>query len=532
MKRILAQCLLLSLIHTGILAQAGEPDTDFGVNGIAFTNVSQESFFYTTALQPDGKILAAGEIYINDYPFRIKSLLTRFNADGSIDSSFGKNGIVTLEINKRYTGFYSLAVQNDGYIIAAGYTGNHRYDDSPYVYSKILVARYKPNGRKDASFGDNGIALITMQHYDLTTNALSLQADGKIVLCGSLRSYGLSNSTYALVAARLLSNGQPDSSFNNKGLKIISNGYFSKAASLALTDNNQLIICGLTLPEQNSNAQYLLVQLQPDGSLDPAFGKKGKTVTELAEHFPFRVQAMARQQNGKIIVAGGSYNNLSYDDFTLIQFNANGTIDSAFGINGLCYTDFGYEDVANALTLQADGKIIAAGISENPITSNVAKIVLARYKTNGSIDKSFGNKGKVITQFPDDPYAAANAVALQSDGKIIAVGYAGKPYGFKNKAVVTRYLNDPGTVMPSIKRIPANQFQVFPNPADNLIHIQGLDATSPAYLQIKNSTGVLFKRLTVTSSQFTWNIADLPFGIYYVTIRQNEQEATIQILKK
>lgn len=145
------------------------------------------------------------------------------------------------------------------------------------------------------------------------------------------------------------------------------------------------------------------------GDLDPSFSADGRETTDLGPG-PGQAQAVARQADGKIVTAG-----TSADDFALARYNPDGSLDTTFSDDGKLTTDFGSRDEANAVAVQNDGKIVAAG---NADESN--DFALARYNADGSLDTTFSGDGKVTTDFGSS--GAARAVSVQGDGKIVAAG--------------------------------------------------------------------------------------------------------------
>src|SRR5262249_54057680 len=126
--------------------------------------------------------------------------------------------------------------------------------------------------------------------------------------------------------------------------------------------------------------------------------------------------------DGKVVVAGYSFSFTTFtDDFVLAQYNANGSLDAGFGTGGKVTTDLGGDDVAFAVALQPDGKVVVAGYSLS-FTTFTDDFAVARYNANGSLDTTFGTGGKVITDLGSDVFEWAYGVALQPDGKIVAAG--------------------------------------------------------------------------------------------------------------
>jgi uncharacterized delta-60 repeat protein len=172
---------------------------------------------------------------------------------------------------------------------------------------------------------------------------------------------------------------------------------------------------------------FLVLRYDASGILDPTFDGDGKVFTDFGEGYE-DANAVVIQPDGKIVVGGS----VGCGSFALARYNPDGSLDPSFGTGGQVTTDFGGCDVISALVLQPDGKIVAAGVTYSPYSDDFA---LARYNPDGSLDASFGGGGKVITDFGGSD--GASALALQADGKIVAVGHGGQ-----SAALVARYRTD------------------------------------------------------------------------------------------
>jgi uncharacterized delta-60 repeat protein len=153
------------------------------------------------------------------------------------------------------------------------------------------------------------------------------------------------------------------------------------------------------------------------GRLDPGFGTAGKTTTRFAGDAGAGAAVL---QSGKVVAAGFAVTGAT-TDFALTRYRPNGTLDASFGNQGRVTTDIsgGSGDVATALAVQADGKLVAAGLTSGPAGQDFA---LARYQSNGSLDASFGTGGTTTTDFAHRE-DRAQALVLQG-GRPLAVGSA------------------------------------------------------------------------------------------------------------
>ncbi len=390
------------------LLNAGSLDATFGTGGKVITDSNfGYDWAFTLAVQNDGKILAAGRTGTSNLDFA----LLRYHANGSLDSSFGTGDKVITDFGSTQDYARSLALQADGKIVVAGYTvGTDR---------NFALARYNADGSLDSSFGTGGKVITDFGGNDYAY-AVTLQADGKIVVAGSFDDNdGSADDDFAL--ARYNTDGSLDSSFGTGG-KVLTDfhaGWQDIARSIVIGPDGKIVVAG------QDNQDFAVARYNPNGSLDTSFDSDGRVTTA----FPFRndvVHGVALQADGKIVVAGESST-----DFALARYNANGSLDASFGSGGTVLSDFGVVDIATGLVLQSDGKIVVAGYST---TGSGYNFQFARYNTNGSLDASFGNNGSVVTDFGNADQA--HAIALQADGKVVAAGYAG------NDFALARYLTE------------------------------------------------------------------------------------------
>ncbi|RNL73939.1 hypothetical protein EBF04_29975 [Streptomyces sp. I6] len=190
-------------------------------------------------------------------------------------------------------------------------------------------------------------------------------------------------------------------------------------------------------------SDFALARYDTNGTLDAAFGTGGLVTTDFGPGSFDQASGVAVQADGKIVAAGLSDTG-GLGDFALARYNTNGTLDAAFGTGGLVTTDFGGStDQAFGVVLQADGKIVAAGSSTTGGTDDFA---LARYDTNGTLDATFGTGGLVTTDFGPGSFDQAFGVAVQADGKIVAAGLSDT--GGTDDFALARYEN--GAAVPSL----------------------------------------------------------------------------------
>jgi uncharacterized delta-60 repeat protein len=236
--------------------------------------------------------------------------------------------------------------------------------------------------------------------------------------------------------------GDLDSRFGNGGVAITD---FSQtedyAYDVAVQSDGKIVVAGQSGIYPNLHSA--LARYNRNGRLDSTFGTGGK-VTLTFNSVSDYLFAVALQSDGKIVAAGST----SGTAFLLARFNADGSLDQAFGTNGSVETTFGDQTAAgSAIVVQADGKIIVAGVSGAGPYSELNDFALARYNSDGSLDQRFGSSGKVKTHFPgvDNTGSSATSVALQTDGKVVVGGYYKKNDRTPHQFALARY-NSNGTL--------------------------------------------------------------------------------------
>ena len=395
----------------------GSLDAAFDGDGKVTTPIgSGNDLAAAVVLQADGKIVVAGRSYNgtgDDFG------VARYNANGSLDTTFGTGGKVTTPVGLSDDDGLAVALQPDGRIVVAGYTYNGTNKD-------IALVRYTANGSLDTTFDGDGKVTTAFGAEDERAAAVALQPDGRIVVAGY--TYNGTNKDIALV--RYTANGSLDTTFDGDGKVTTAFGSDNaEAHALAIQTDGRIVVAG------SAGSEMAVARYSASGSLDAAFGSGGVVSTPVGIGVATGF-AVALQPDGRIVLAGQTYNG-SDDDVALVRYNANGTADASFGSGGIVTTGIGSShDQANAIALQPDGRIIVAGQS---FTGASYDFALVRYAANGSLDPTFGSGGKVTTGIGSDNEFGAG-VALQPDGRIVVAG----PSNTSTDAdfAVARYVGD------------------------------------------------------------------------------------------
>ncbi len=350
----------------------GSLDSTFGTGGKVTTPIGTSSATgYSVAVQPDGKIVVSGS---GSNGSGTNFALVRYNADGSLDSTFGTGGKVTTPIGTSSATGYSVAVQPDGKIVVSGTSSDGAHDD-------FALVRYDADGSLDSTFGTGGKVTTPIGTSNDEGRSVAVQPDGKIVVSGY--SYNGLDLDFALV--RYNANGSLDSTFGTGGKVTTPIGtYGDLGYSVAVQPDGKIVVSGGSVI--GSNVDFALVRYNADGSLDSTFGTGGKVTTPIIGTSEDYGYSVAVQPDGKIVVSGYSSNGSDYD-FALVRYNADGSLDSTFGTGGKVTTPIGTStDVSYSVAVQPDGNIVVSGYSQNGSDVDFA---LVRYNADGSLDTTF-----------------------------------------------------------------------------------------------------------------------------------------------
>jgi uncharacterized delta-60 repeat protein len=280
-------------------------------------------------------------------------------------------------------------MQPGGQVVVAGDSGGN-----------FALARYRPDGELDTAFGSAGRVLTDFGGAD-SAQALVAQSDGSLVAAGR------SDGDFAL--ARYRSDGTLDTSFGTGGRVRTDFGGDDTVRALVVQPDGRLVAAGYSA--KPGGTDVVLARYAADGTPDSSFGAAGRVVTDFGrDDF---AEALVIQPGDRLVIAGQSNG-----DFVLARYRDDGGLDTAFGNAGRVTTDFGAGDSAHALAVQADGRLVAAGYS----CVVRCGFALARYGVDGDLDTAFGGDGRVTTDFGGDGFA--RALAVQSDGKLVAAGYS------------------------------------------------------------------------------------------------------------
>lgn len=370
----------------------GTPDNSFNGNGKLWIDFSDELSYsyddcFSIAIQPDGKILLAGYAFVNRYLVETNTqnyydyAVARINTDGTLDNSFDGDGrkLVDLSALTGAAGYFNYSydlcraviVKTNGKIAIAGSTyvttagGGSTYD--------AAVVQMGASGILDSAFGSNGIKIINRTTSDESIYSMALQKDGKLVLGGTWFDYVAYSSD--MLAIRLKPLGSEDNSFDADGFATVDLGSTpDHGTAVIIQPDDKIVLGGYQYGDYYNFSNTAIARFNINGSLDNAFNGTGKQVYSQPGEYT-QGWALSLQADGKIIQSGKSNKNSNYyynysgaDNFQVLRYNADGTLDNSFGNFGRALIDFGnftnyQSETALGCAVQSDAKIVVAGYS-------------------------------------------------------------------------------------------------------------------------------------------------------------------------
>ncbi|MBL7945205.1 MAG: T9SS type A sorting domain-containing protein [Flavobacteriales bacterium] len=401
--------LLLILMAGGAQAQFGALDPTFGNGGVVQTEIEQPSVGNAMEVQPDGRILVGGNADST-------SVIVRYMSDGSLDTTFGTNGAVVYAPvagpgGREFT-ITEILVLGNGKILVAG--------RSTYYLSSALqqihVSRFNSNGSIDTNFGGNGTGRLSISLSSQENGAaweMLMQPDGKILLQATRTAVTTGSLTY-----RLLANGTYDGSFGSGGEALWAwvNYSHTHGRCIALEPDGKVLVGGwLASPTESDR---FVRRLTAQGELDATYGTGGLVLLDEGDGYTEMVSDILLQSDGKLLVIG-SVSTPAEQRFRVTRLLSDGTIDTSYGTNGNAMGPI----VSGTIEprrgrLQADGKLAFA---TNSTVGSVTRSSIWRLDANGQLDTSFGIDGQLV-----DPFGTGTSkthhVAQQSDGKLLICG--------------------------------------------------------------------------------------------------------------
>jgi uncharacterized delta-60 repeat protein len=447
-------------------------------------------------VQKDAKFVVKGYTYNGT---TVQNFLARFTPNGAVDPNYGTGGTAN-------TNGYNAVMQSDGKVVESN---SYNAPDS----FLILMSRYNSNGSPDLSYGTNGIVISDFFGQNQSYGPTAIQPDNKVVMAGYIDN----NVGTDVLLIRYDTTGSPDPSFGTGGAVIADYEMQDYAQAIAIGGDGKILVAGV-----GYTASYQLVmffaRFNKNGSVDSSFAQKGFMIISIGvEVFPGTV---AFQNDGKLLLAyETSYDYNTFNSF-ITRYKSNGTVDSSFGVNGTIPVD------GPGVILESDQKLLVSGTVID--AQNNVDFSVARFKPNGSIDKSFANNGKTITTFtPGSNYEGGDAI---SNNELLAGGYSNDPAAV---GIIAEYqLGDP-----SLLAGPANLIV----PTDDGLCSAKINGLEAKLNSLEPPEGILYQLSgategnglgSVSGTVFNKGVTDVKYSLasdsslcYHFTITVEDREA-------
>lgn len=483
----------------------GELDISFGTNG----KIIHPSPIYTNGIQSmaqqtDGKTLAVGSCDYKNY------FVMRLNSDGSIDNSFGQNGIVKDSLLGEAYG-NDVKVDGSGRILVTGYI---RHWNAGWL-KDMFVVRLLEDGSYDPTFGENGIFVShvsqplapTKENYGKKIIILN---DGTILIGGIFDLGTTVNPDFAVF--KITESGQFDSSFGSNGYVYYHLSGMDALTDIFLQNDGNILLTGSTFNPVIVSA----LRLNPNGSLDNTFGTSGIVSIDFGTSHQAGISIL-QLNNGNILLSGyrGASTNL---DYFITRLETNGQIDNSFGVNGFNFFDNGSAEGMRSMTLLPDNNIILTG-------SSAGNMLFVCYDSLGLINNSFANNGNLIIDFSgytDNAFCSL----LQSDGKLVVSGLSSGVNNSRYYPFARLYSTYSSLFELDLDK---GNFSIFPNPAKETMTIKIPDENnSYNSCSLIDASGREIKQIKLTCSETHIDILDLNPGIYFLKIGDWVQKLVVE----
>jgi uncharacterized delta-60 repeat protein len=401
-------------LESRILFAVGDLDSTFHGTGFLTLDIAgSDDFGFAVAVQSDGKVLVAGRAWTgsmtgNDFA------IARFNANGTLDTTFGGTGIVTTNMGSTSDSISAIAVQSDGKIVAAGEATRSG------TGSDFALVRYNSNGTLDSTFGTGGKVFTDFNTDTDQAKGLTLTASGQILVAGTATVASLPR----MGLVRYNTNGTLDSAFGTGG-KVTTGfaGGFARGDSVAMCAGGFIAVGGSVFNDSTGMSDFAVAKYSSSGVLDTTFGTAGLATIDLGGDD--LAHAVAVLPSGKIVLAGEYFNFETGDgDYAVARLLSNGTLDTSFGSGGTVLSDFaGDYDQGTSMVVQGDGKVVVGGTAT---VGGVSEFGLVRFNTDGTLDGTF--KGGHVS-FAVNAAAVVNGLAIDGNGNIVAAGFSSDALG-------------------------------------------------------------------------------------------------------
>jgi uncharacterized delta-60 repeat protein len=423
--RTLGPIALLALGAMAIAAgTAGSLDTGFGGDGVVVTPSSPNGYLTAVAVQSDAKIVAVGSDGVTEGVG--EWTIRRYLTTGALDTGFGTSGEVRLFGDHAQDSATDVSIDSSGRIVVCGDVMVESGGKGKKVrYDRVMaVVRLSAAGTLDSTFGSGGVVFVDVPDSETEdARAVAIRPDGRIVLAGTARATSSGagggkgkgggskpTTSTAIAVVRLLGDGSPDTGFGGgDGVLVHDLGpgdEFVIGRAMGLQSNGSIVVGSRDL----RGSGWTLTSYTSSGAVDTGFGTVyGASGRQLG--------GLVVQSDDKIVASG--FDTAGDTDAVVVRYHAGGAVDTAFATGGTFHSGLTGRDEAGPVAVQPDGRI-AVGILDIPSSTEIDLLAL-RLNANGSLDSGFGVAGfaEVVDVNEQD---GPRALAVAPGGRIVLGG--------------------------------------------------------------------------------------------------------------
>jgi uncharacterized delta-60 repeat protein len=370
-------------------------------------------------------------------------------------------------------------------------------------FSSGFMMRITPQGVLDTTFGNQGMTnLPDNMNFSPQFNTIKIQSNNKIIIGGG----NIINNILDYVLVRLNPNGTLDTTFGSNGISQVGlNNVQEMISDIEVLNDGKIIAVGYTSEGFGTSLQAVIMRFNTVGLLDPTFGVGGKYLTNWPVESFMRGDIKV-QTDGKILSTFETTN----DAFILFRLNANGTPDVNFGFGG--YVTSGFSGIERSTQLYYNPSNQAITLGGTTLQDDVAKFALARFSGSGFLDSNFGNSGWVVTDL-GNPALAVSATAT-SDGKWVVSGYLYDEAINDYDQVFAKYYINESLSLPNTSEV---SIQLFPNPVSEILYVQMTNDSIADHYRITDINGKVVLKGQLNPEDGI-QVSSLLQGVYFISL--------------
>jgi uncharacterized delta-60 repeat protein len=455
----------------GRLLASGTVDTGFGEDGFVERTFRRPDAIANAILSAgDGSLYVAGTASV-DVSAEDDFFVARLLANGHRDTSFGDDGVATIDAGSATDIGRTVALYPDGRVIVAGNGG------SPF--QRFAAVRLLPDGTTDPTFGTGGLVSVVVGTSTDNTgvNAVALQPDGRVVLVGSA-SFASPAGGWQVAVARLMPDGELDPSFGSGGVATAGAlTYADRGRAVVLQPDGGIVVAGQMTPAPSTIPRPAVMRFRPDGTVDSTFGQDGYALNWVQNGY---YGALAQMPDGRLVASGWAQRPVPYlRDVLVVRLLADGTADPSFSEDGVAVSSAFDDDEANSVVVLPDGRVAAAGWTEDDSDFDTDWMVHV-FRTDGTPDTDFDSDGRVELDFEGRDEVAFGMTEHLAEGIVVA-GFGNRSVG--NDAIAARYLTGPATGTEDSPAPSPPALAVLPNPASDRATVR-FELLQPGHVRV------------------------------------------------